>query len=368
MSVSNQRVRADRGFTLIEILIAITILSFITIGVVTITENSMNTKDRTSQLNADNLQIETAMSRFEWDFLQIYSPLYFSSIMNFNQNMNTAGAANGAANAGSGSGEESEEGSGFANASAQSGSGSGANFNQNPALAAYQEALAIRMQTNEHFMNISKEGMPIPRFYSPEKNIFEFFTSSNRRKIENTKQSHFGWVRYTMGDPIERDADSGPDTEPVNAIPKGLKTLVRYYTADDPYNPKRINPDSAADSQVKGAVLLENVEKLEFSFWNFQTRKWESSLKAIANGESVIHGVRVQLAWYDSMGIKRTTDRIFRTHWPLVVPQDPVATGGAAAGAAGANPAGPDGILGTEDDVQAGTTANGTTGAEEGDP
>jgi prepilin-type N-terminal cleavage/methylation domain-containing protein len=79
MSVSN-----DRGFTLIEVLIAILLLSFITIGVVTITENAMNTKDRTTQLNEDNLQIETAMSRFEWDFSQIYSPLYFSTPMTFN--------------------------------------------------------------------------------------------------------------------------------------------------------------------------------------------------------------------------------------------------------------------------------------------
>jgi hypothetical protein len=231
-------------------------------------------------------------------------------------------------------------------------------MNQNPALAAYQEALALRLQTNEHFMNISKEGMPIPRFYAPEKNIFEFFTSSNRRKLENTKQSHFGWVRYTMGEPIDRTADADPELERVNEIPKGLKTFVRYYTSDDPYNPKRINPDASGDQQIKGAVLLENVEKLEFQFWNLQTRKWETSLKAIANGESVLHGVRVLLTWYDSQGIKRSTDRIYRTHWPLVVPQDTVTTAGTTGGASAQAQPGPDGIMGTEDDIPAGGGAN----------
>jgi prepilin-type N-terminal cleavage/methylation domain-containing protein len=76
-SVSN-----DRGFTLIEILIAITIMAFMTMGVVSITQNAADTMDRTTVLNKNNLQIETALSRFEWDFSQIYSPMYFSSVLN----------------------------------------------------------------------------------------------------------------------------------------------------------------------------------------------------------------------------------------------------------------------------------------------
>ena len=345
MSVSNPRGLHERGFTLIEILIAITILSFITIGVVTITENSMLTKDRTTQLNADNLQIETAMSRFEWDFSQIYSPMYFSSPMNFNQT-GTAGGVQGVQGSGDQSGFDQSAGfggGGFgAGGAIQSGgalSGGDPGTQQNPALAAYAENLAIRMQTNEHFKNVSKEGMPIPRFYAPEKNIFEFFTSSNRRKIENTKQSHFGWVRYTLGDPVERTEEIDNGTTKVAEIPKGLKSLVRYYTADDPYSDKRINPESSTEGEeVKASVLLEHVENLEFQYWNLQTRKWETSLKAIANGESIIHGVRIILSWYDSQGLKRTTDRIFRTHWPIATPQDTVQpTGGAIGSAQGAN-------------------------------
>jgi prepilin-type N-terminal cleavage/methylation domain-containing protein len=78
---------AQSGFTLLEILIAITLLAFITLGVVNITENAALTMERTGEINKNNLQAETAFSRFEWDFSQIYSPLYFSTIMNIN-NMN----------------------------------------------------------------------------------------------------------------------------------------------------------------------------------------------------------------------------------------------------------------------------------------
>jgi len=49
-------------------MISIVLLSFVMLGVVAIIDNSQNTKDRTVQSDRDNLQIETAMARMEWDF------------------------------------------------------------------------------------------------------------------------------------------------------------------------------------------------------------------------------------------------------------------------------------------------------------
>ena len=300
--VSNQR-----GFTLLEILIAISLLAFIVIGVVEITDNSMKAKDRTTEVNKNNLQIETAMSRFEWDFSQIYSPLYFSTVMNLNQNTNNFGN-DGSAQGGTTGGT--------------TGNPAG-NSQANLLLQQYYEQLVRRFERNEHFKAVSKEGFPIPRYYSPEKSTFEFFTSSNRRKMENTKQSHFAWVKYTLSpqEPL-------PDGEENPAIPKSLKSLVRYYSANDPYSDKRINVDN--EDQVKAAVLLRNVEALEFQFWDLNRRKWETSLRNIQNGESLLHGAKMIITWYDSYGNKKTSTRIFRTHWPLVAPQDtniPAGTG-----------------------------------------
>lgn len=293
-SVSNQT-----GFTLLEILIAITLLAFITLGVVDITENAALTMERTTEANKNNLQIETAMSRFEWDFSQIYSPLYFSTVMNPNQNVNTTGGTtSGMMTGGSNAGIDS---------GAQQGSFS-------PALQQYYEQLVARFERNEHFSSVSREGFPIPRFYAPEKNVFEFFTTSNRRKQENTKQSHFAWVRYALA-----DQEALPEDEESPEIPKSLKSLVRYFSADDPYSDKRLNLD---DENVKGAVLLRNVESLEFQYWDFNKRKWETSLKSIPGGENIIRGVRILITWYDSQGHKRSASRIFRTHWPMVTPQD----------------------------------------------
>lgn len=312
MSASDQK-----GFTLLEILIAIVLLAFITFGVVSITENAVNTKDRTTETNQNNLQIETAMSRFEWDFSQIYSPLYFSTIMNF-QNANNLGNQGGD-NSGQQSGAESGVNSGQQSgqqSGAQQGAQGGA---MSPYLQQYYEQLVTRFERNEHFSSVSKEGMPIPRFYAPEKNIFEFFTTSNRRKVENQKQSHFSWVRYQLA-----NQEQTKEEEENPAIPKSLKSLVRYTSSDDPYNDKRIDPEDI--ERVKGAVLLRNVESLEFQYWNFQRRKWETALRNIPQGENIVRGIKVMITWYDSTGNKRSSARIFRTHWPMVSPVDQATT------------------------------------------
>jgi prepilin-type N-terminal cleavage/methylation domain-containing protein len=292
----------NRGFTLIEILIAISLLAFITIGVVTITQNAANTMERTTEINKNNLQIETALSRFDWDFSQIYSPLYFSTVLNI-----SAGDPYGATNDGNLDGIDDVTGKQIKPTTPL-----------NPELQDYYQRLIQRFEQNQHFSGVSKEGLPIPRFYSPEKNIFEFFTSSNRRKIQNMKQSHFAWVRYALGDPLPKDKDDEDKEKNVN-IPEGLRTLVRYYNADDPYDKDRIDTQ---DDKIKAAVLLENVESLEFQFWNMTGRRWETSLRSIPGGENSLRGVKLLVTWYDSSGNKKSLTRIYRNHWPMEVPQD----------------------------------------------
>lgn len=320
-SVFNHRVLSQRGFTLIEILIAITLLAFITIGVVSITQNAADTMDRTTEINKNNLQIETALARFEWDFSQIYSPLYFSAPLNL-------GSADPYGNSIDADLDGRDD---------RTGKQITQTAQLTPELQEYYQRLSQRFEQNQHFSAVSKEGLPIPRFYSEDKSVFEFFTSSNRRKIENTKQSHFAWVRYSLGEPLPDD----PNEEKIPNLPPSLKTLVRYYFPDDPYTDKRLDPE---DERVKAAVLLENVESLEFQFWNMQSRKWETSLRSIPGGENMLRGVKLIISWYDSTGNKRTAQRIYRNHWPMEVPQDQTTTTtGGSTGGGGASTGGDDG-------------------------
>ena len=315
------------GFTLIEILIAITLLAFITMMVVSVTQNAFDTKDRTTMLNKSNLQIETAMSRFEWDYSQIYSPLYFSKEMPLN------GADPYASQPVDENLDGKDDFSGVDIAKAQADAQTNAQaLANNPELQNYLQQLQTRFQQNENFSGINIDGMPIPRIYAPEKNILQFFTSSNRRKIENTKQSHFGWVRYQLIDSDPEDVDE----EQSDKIPKNLKSFARYFNPNDPYDDKRMDPiNGFGPIKIKPAVLMKNVESLEFFHWDYARRKWDTSPKNIQDGERISRGVKIVIVHYDTYGEKRTSERTFRNLWPMVAPLDAPKPGATAAGAGG---------------------------------
>ena len=65
------------GFTLIEILVAIAILSFISIGVFQILDNTIDTQSTVTKEDKEFIQLQTGIRRLESDFEKIYTPLYF---------------------------------------------------------------------------------------------------------------------------------------------------------------------------------------------------------------------------------------------------------------------------------------------------
>ncbi len=265
-----KRIDNQYGFTLIEVMIAITLLSFIMISVVSITGSSQQTKDRVLSEDKEILQIETALSRFEWDFSQIYSPLYFSHEMR-KENL------------------ESEE----------------------SILAA--ERLLELYRSSEAFPKPSYDGLPIPLFSLEDKNNFTFFTSSNRRKLKNIKQSHFAWVQYSFE--TDRNVYNEEEEKTLNLRAKGI--LVRKFQANDVFNPEGVKWDD-----IKRQVLLRNVESLKFEFWNPKTKKWVDNLELIENGKHIAHGVKLTLEWMTPEKTKLLYVRIYRPLFPSFTPED----------------------------------------------
>lgn len=255
---------SQAGFTLIEVLIAITLLSFIMLSVVNTTDDSIRRKDTTINEDNEYLQVETAMSRVDWDISQAYSPLYFSHEMKPD------------------------------NLSAEEGE-------------AYNRLVA-NYQTNDRFAFPSYDALPVPVYKLEDKNTLTFFTTSNRRKLKNIKQSHYAWVQYT----IENDDNISSTTE---GAAKGI--LVRKFAPNDVYNTEAVDW-----SRIKSQVLLRNVEKLTFEFWNPSTKKWVESLDVIKNGNHLFRGVKVTLDWIDPNGIEVKFIRVFRPIYPKFEPED----------------------------------------------
>jgi prepilin-type N-terminal cleavage/methylation domain-containing protein len=137
----------QQGFTLIEILIAITLLSFLMIGVYQIVENSTITKEMVTNEDRELLQLETVWARFDLDFSLIYSPRYFVSLPKKKKDASTT------------------------------------------------KSIFV---PSDNFPKLADNYMPIPKIETPDRSSLVFMTAANRRKRADTSESTFAWVKYSL--------------------------------------------------------------------------------------------------------------------------------------------------------------------------
>ena len=67
-----------KGFSLVEVMISLVLLSFLMMGTYVMVDNSQRTKETVSTEDRAMLQVQMAFNRLEADFSQIYSPAYFA--------------------------------------------------------------------------------------------------------------------------------------------------------------------------------------------------------------------------------------------------------------------------------------------------
>ncbi|MBL6989345.1 MAG: prepilin-type N-terminal cleavage/methylation domain-containing protein [Bacteriovoracaceae bacterium] len=241
------------GLTLIEVLVAITLLSILMLYIYSIVDESTTTKDRTIAEDRQLLQVETALSRFRLDFSLIYSPLYFSAIKKKGRS-------------------DSEE----------------------------NQRLASRFKPSEKYPQITEKGIPVPIFEMPDRQSIVFLTSSNKRKVSDSRQSNYAWLKYTLrSNSIEDQSKKFAPNE-----------LIRYYTPHNPYS-KEHDWD-----EVKPQLLLRNVKSLEFLIWDDEKTDFVSKSLELEKGGKAIRGLKLVLVWVDSMENEHTEERIYRPLWP----------------------------------------------------
>ncbi len=261
---------SSQGFSILEILIAISLLSFITLGVISLTNDSINTRERISKEDKEKMQIVTALNVMDWDFSHLYSPLYYAKKLPLK-------------------GRITEE---------------------------IYNRIQDRYERNPHFGFTDIEGRPVPTFENPDKNTFEFFTNSNRRRQANSQQSNFAWVKYTLeSEPAKEQADDAASD------PSGRFRLVRYFSAENPYKAEKLNASTDGNT-VKAQVVLDNVEEIEFLFWNAENQKFVAPLTAAPGAVNMIRALQVKITWKDKLGGVQKIIKTYRPLWPVYDPTE----------------------------------------------
>lgn len=246
-----------KGFTLIEVLIAIILLAFISLYTFKMIDNSMDTKERVLKEDQLLLQTLTAVARLDSDFSQLYSPLFAYSRANPSTDPNIA----------------------------------------------YQDNASPKGV----FDGKAKNGMIIPIFQSEDKSTLVFFTASNRRKVADSKESRFTWIKYSLRR-SEKEAESDDDK---NKNSKGENELVRQMITSNIYN------SDLNWGDVSSQVLLTEIKSLEFSFWDERTKKFTSSLLDLNENKNAPFSIKMELIWIDEENHEQKIVKIFRRMHPF---------------------------------------------------
>jgi len=242
----------QNGFTLVEVLIAIVLLAFISLYTFKMVDNSTDTKERVLKEDQLMMQTLTATSRLDVDFSQLYSPLFYYSKANPAINSN----------------------------------------------AIYQDNATSQGSFDGKTIN----GMIIPQFQAEDKSTIVFMTSANRRKVIDTKESRFTWVRYSLRKSEKKDEES--DSKTINS--KGDQELVRQTIGTNIY------ANELNWSDVKAQVLLYQVKNVEFSYWDERSKKYVSSLIDLNENKNTIRSIKLDLTWIDENDHEQKIEKIYR--------------------------------------------------------
>ncbi len=267
---SNNILNNKAGFTLIEVLIAIILLAFVSLYTFKMIDNSTDTKDRVLKEDQVLLQGLTAVSRLDIDISQLYSPLYSD------QKATPATDPN----------------------------------------IAYQDSDS----TKGSFDGKTKTGMIIPQFQSDDKSSIIFLTSSNRRKISDAKESRYTWVKYS----IRRSEHTDEENDDKKNNSQADNELIRQTISTNIYS-RDLNW-----SDVKAQILLTQIKSVEFSFWDERTKKYATSLQDLNENKSTIRSIKAEIVWVDENNHEQKIEKIYRILTPYFNAKlDGIGTGGA---------------------------------------
>jgi prepilin-type N-terminal cleavage/methylation domain-containing protein len=261
--------KQESGFSLIEILVALTIMSFMMVSIYTIVDNNIDTKDVVLKEDREFLSVYTALSRIDRDLSQYYTPRYHTPIPTATTPAQGAPKPN-----------------------------TTPSYDQDPS----QATLNI-MPSSEFFPTATENYRPIPRFNRISKNEIMFMTTAHRRFIQGQKQSRYAWVKYFLRDPEDDELESGRGV-------KGAQNLYRQVISENIYDPRM------DITQARETLILTGIERLLFLYWDIQKKDWIEFYDD-QRAKAPPLGFRVEIDWKDDNGQEQKITKNIRPYTPL---------------------------------------------------
>jgi prepilin-type N-terminal cleavage/methylation domain-containing protein len=262
------------GFTLIEVIISILLLSVMAFSIIKITDQSTKTKLETIKEDNDFLRIYSAFYTIQWDFNHLYTPLVQNS------KINTTSLAPNI--------NETEE--------------------EKQLFSEFERDIIAKFRNNKRFSGITESGELIPKILFESNHTITFLSNGYRRKNLNEKKSNLAWITYTLEDPSTDDVEALKEKEQKEDVKAG-KNLVRYIDAINPFS-----TDPTSKDDLFPQVIFEKVVSIEWSFWD-RAKKSFASLDNINEEKQPITAFKVKIVFYDIYDQEQTLEKIFPTNF-----------------------------------------------------
>lgn len=272
--VKRNNFTCNSGFTLIEVLVSIALLSLIAFSIVSITKDSTSTKMEVISEDNDLLKVHTAISAIEKDISQLYSPLYRQgklSLTIIRPNENST--------------EEERQ-----------------------SFSELESTLYNQFQHNRRFSGYAENMDLIPRILKESNNTITFLSNGYQRKNLNDNKSQFSWITFTLSEPSNDDIEelkeknTGPDF-------KIGKNLVRFVDANDPFNPNLQSQD-----ELYPQVLMDQVISVDWFFWD-RKKKDFSHLENLQEDHQPITSFKIKIQYYDLYNKEQSIEKILSTQF-----------------------------------------------------
>jgi prepilin-type N-terminal cleavage/methylation domain-containing protein len=258
-----------KGFSLIEILIAILLLAFLMTGVFTVVDNSTNSYERVSKEDDHFIALQIGLQRLERDLTSLYSPFFFERLFDYSRDMDTVA--------------------------------------QNIDEGANNSGDGLLWRPTARIPQRTKSLIPVPMIEYLDQSL-TFFTFSNQRRYKNQKESLYAWVRYEW----RRQTPSFFQKESGVEVPSDRIELVRLSEGSDIHRPdfdwENLTP----------FVVMRDLKSIKFFFWSPTKKDYVGSIREMPNNEQyAIRAIKVELEWFNEIGEVEKIINIYRSPWPF---------------------------------------------------
>jgi prepilin-type N-terminal cleavage/methylation domain-containing protein len=270
-----------KGFTLIEVLASIFILSFVIMALVTLTTQTTTTSEEIIREDSDLLKIYTASQVIRKDVSLMYSPVFQSPKLTLNKYRPIPNEQ-----------PENEEDLKKIN-------------DKKAAFEQLDTELINKYRNNKRFSYVTELYAPIPKIIFTSDSL-QFMTQGHMRKNRNEKTSIFEWVKFSVEDPTSEELEQYKASELRNPLPGSLKKFVRYQLPKNPF------ASDLEDELPKGQVLMDKVESVEWEYYSYDKKEF-TTMAQYSESPLPITALKLKISFYNVYNIQIKKEFIFRT-------------------------------------------------------